>query len=93
MNEAADPRDSEHEEHATPSHIIPGVPGGNAQLDPAEQPHRRDMEDDPHNGPRDSYRGSLPPGTSADSPEAKTTAIPEDQRALRRKDEAQRRKE
>lgn len=93
MNEAADRRGGEDEERSTPCHIIPGVPGGNAQLDPDEQPHRRDMEDDPRNGPRDSYRGSLPPGTSADSPEAQTTAIPEDQRALRRKDEAQRRKE
>lgn len=93
MNEDAEQRGDKKKARAKPSHIIPGVPGGNAQLDPEEQPHRRDMEGDPHNGPRDSYRGSLPPGTPAKSSEAKTTAVRDDERALRRTDESERRKE
>jgi hypothetical protein len=57
-------------------HVIPGVPGGNAQRDPAEQSHRRDMEDDDRNGPRDSYRGNLPPDTRADTERARPAAVP-----------------
>lgn len=63
-------KDQQHSDH-----VIPGVPGGNAELDPAKQSHRRDMEDDSRNGEAGSYRGNLPANTPASSEAARPAAV------------------
>lgn len=49
---------------------------GNAQFDPAEQSHRRDMDDEAHNGEAGSFRGSASPGSDATRLREQAPAVP-----------------